>query len=136
MDEGLLEDKVEQQRSEPGIRDAEGLARAIRRLAIEAHEILNRPDARIGELIKVRRQFQELLRAARGLSSQPTELDRWFRSAHRTIQARLRSVLGASRRRLASRDAAPMRRRGPRNEPEVVKMAVAAEFRDRLGWRG
>ena len=102
MDEGVLVVRADQQRSEPGIRDAEGLARAIRRLAIEAHEILNRPDARIEELIKVRRQFQELLRETRGLSSQPTELDRWLRSAHRAIEAKLLSNLGAARRLLAS----------------------------------
>jgi hypothetical protein len=102
LNEGILVVRADQPRSEPGIRDAEGLVRAIRRRAIEAHAILNCPDARIGELIQVRRQFQELLCEARGLSAQPTELDRWLRSAHGAIETMLRSRLGADRGLLAS----------------------------------
>jgi hypothetical protein len=44
-----------------GVRDAEVLARVIRRRAMEAHEIVNCPNARVGELIKVHRHFEELL---------------------------------------------------------------------------
>jgi hypothetical protein len=102
LNEGVVVVRADQPRSEPGIRDAEGLARAIRRVAIEAHKILNCPDARIGELIQVRRQFQELRGEACGLSAQPTELDRWLRSAHSTIETKLRSGLGVARGLLAS----------------------------------
>ena len=97
MDEAVGVVRADQPRSEAGIRDAEGLARAIRRRAIQAHAILSGPDARIDELIEARRQFQELLREARGLSAQPTELDRWLRSAHRAIEAKLRPDLGVAR---------------------------------------
>ena len=102
LNERVVVVSADQPRSEPGICDAEGLARAILRRAIQAHEILDNSDARIGELIQVRRQFQELLREARGLSSQPTELGRWLQSAHRAIEAKLRSGLGAARRQGAS----------------------------------
>ena len=44
MDEGVLVVRGDQPRSESGIRDAEELARAIRRRAIEAHEIVNCPN--------------------------------------------------------------------------------------------
>ena len=57
MDEAVGVVRADQPRSEAGIRDAEGLARAIRRRAIQAHAILNCPDARIDELIQVRRHF-------------------------------------------------------------------------------
>jgi hypothetical protein len=50
LDEGVLVVRGDQPRSAYGIRDAQGFARAIRRRAMEAHEIVNRPDARVGEL--------------------------------------------------------------------------------------
>jgi hypothetical protein len=99
MDEAVGVVRAAQPRAEAGICDAGGLARAIRQRAIQAHAILSGPDARIDELIEARRQFQELLREARGLSAQPTELDRWLRSAHRAIEAELRTSLGAARGR-------------------------------------
>jgi hypothetical protein len=70
LNEGVVVVRADPQRSQPGIRDTEALDGAI-----QAHEILNCPDAWLGVLIQVRRQFRELLCEARGLSSQPTELD-------------------------------------------------------------
>jgi hypothetical protein len=94
LHEGILVVGEDQPRSASGIRNAEGLARAIRRRAMEAHEIVNCPNARVGDLIKVRRHFEELIREARGLSTQPTELENWLRNAHLSIETKLRSCLG------------------------------------------
>jgi hypothetical protein len=102
LDEGVLVVRAGQPRSLSGIRDAEGLARSIRQRAIEAHKIVNCPNAQIGELITIRRQFAELLQEARGLSSQPTDLENWLRNAHFAIETRLRFALWPARGLLAS----------------------------------
>jgi hypothetical protein len=91
MDEGILRVGADETRSEPGTLDVGQFARSIRRLASEVHEILNRPDATTGELTELRRRFKELLRVARG--SGLTEIERWLRSANRTLDARLLSGL-------------------------------------------
>ena len=91
MDEGVSVVNADKRRSEPVSLDAEELVRAIRGLAVEAHEILNRPDATIGELIERRRRSKELLRVARG--SHLTEIERWLRSVHRVLDAKLLSAL-------------------------------------------
>ena len=91
MDEGVLGVDADTRRSEPATLDAEELTGAIRRLAVDAHEILNRRDAATGELTELRRRSQELLRVARG--SQLTEIERWLWSAHRQLDARLLSGL-------------------------------------------
>ena len=93
LDEGVLVVSGDASRSEFGIVDAEELAWEIRRRAIQAHAIVNGPDAQFGELLKVQRQFDELLRAARSLSSRPTELECWLRNAILTIAVKLRSCL-------------------------------------------
>jgi hypothetical protein len=102
LSEGALIDRADQSRASSGIRDAAELAREIRRRAIEAHKVVNSPNAGIGELIKIRRQFEELLRVARGLSSQPTVLENWLRNAHLAIETKLRSGVGPYRGLLAS----------------------------------
>jgi hypothetical protein len=92
MDEGVSIRGVQKSGLLPGrILDAEEFARAIRGLAIEARETLNRPDATVGELIELRRRFRELIRVPRG--SRLTEIDRWLRSAYRRLDARLLSDL-------------------------------------------
>ena len=91
MDEGVSMRKAEKSGTVPGILDAEELARAIRRLAIDAHQTLNQPDATASELIELRRRFRELIRAPRG--SRLTEIDRWLRSANRRLDLRLMSDL-------------------------------------------
>ena len=91
MDQDISIGSADGRRSEPDTVDAKELARQIRRLAVEAHEILNRPDTTTGELTKLRRRFRELLRAARG--SQLTAIERWLWSAHRAVDARLLSGL-------------------------------------------
>jgi hypothetical protein len=87
MDEGPTVVGADHGRSESGILDAGQFARAIRRLAIETHEILNRPDAATGELNGLRWRLELLLRVARG--SRLTEIERWLRSARRALDARL-----------------------------------------------
>jgi hypothetical protein len=67
--------------------DAKELAREIRRLAVDVHEILNRPDATAGELTALRRRFKELLRVAQG--SRQSWIERWLRSADRRLDAKL-----------------------------------------------
>jgi hypothetical protein len=69
---------------------------------MEAHEIMNCATARIGELITVRRHFEELLREARGVSSQPTELKNRLRNAHLSIETMLCFCLGPALGLLAS----------------------------------
>jgi hypothetical protein len=63
--------------------DAEQFARAIRRLAVDAHRALHRPDASDGELLALRRWSEILLRAAR--VSRQAEIHRWLRSIHRAL---------------------------------------------------
>ena len=94
MDEGVSIRGVPKSGWVPGkILDAEEFARAIRCLAIDARQTLNRPDATAGELIELRRRFRELMRVPRG--SRLTEIDRWLRSAYRRLDARLISDLRA-----------------------------------------
>ena len=61
----------------------------MRQLAVDAHEILNRPDATTGELVRMRRRSWELLHGAR--ASQLSEIERWLRSAVRMLDAKLLS---------------------------------------------
>jgi hypothetical protein len=91
MDQEVSRVGSDRRRSEPGALDAKELAQEIRRLAVDAHEILNRPNTTIGELAELRRRFKELLRAAR--ASQLTEIERWLWSAHRALDAKLLSGL-------------------------------------------
>ena len=95
--EGISEVGADNRRWEPVSLDAEELARAIRGLAVEAHELLNRREATTGELIALRRRAWELLRGVRG--SQTAELERWLRSVHRTLGAKLLSRRGGGPRR-------------------------------------
>jgi hypothetical protein len=82
-DDGVSTAGAEEGIRGPGIIDAERFARAIRRLAVDAHRALKRPDAPDGELMELRRRFEVLLRAARG--SQQAEIHHWLRSAHRKL---------------------------------------------------
>ena len=91
MDDVGLGVGADERRSGPGSLDVERFARALRRVATHAHEILNRPDATTDELVGLRRRLKGLLRAARG--SRLTEIDRWLRSADRRLDARLLSGL-------------------------------------------
>ena len=93
MDEGATVVGADHGRSDPGPLDVGQFARAIRRLAIETHEILNRLDATTGELVRMRRRSWELLHGAR--ASQLSEIERWLRSAVRTLDAKLFSRLVA-----------------------------------------
>jgi hypothetical protein len=94
MDQDVSRVGADEWRSESGILDAGRFARSLRRLAIETHEILNRPDAATGELTGLRWRFEQLLRVARG--SRLTEIERWLRSARRALDARLLSRLVVS----------------------------------------
>jgi hypothetical protein len=63
--------------------DAGQFARAIRRLAVDAHRALQRPGASDGELRELQRRSEVLLRAAR--VSRKAAIRRWLRSAHRAL---------------------------------------------------
>jgi LmbE family N-acetylglucosaminyl deacetylase len=89
MDVGVSSVGANQKRPVPGPLAAAELAQAIRHLAVEAGRILNHPDATTGELMQIRRRVRQLLRAARGRASQPTEIDRWLRCVVDAIDAKL-----------------------------------------------
>jgi hypothetical protein len=91
MDEGVLGGDADRRRWEPANLDAEELAREIRRLAIDAHRTLNRPEARSGELVELRHRLRGLLRVVQG--SRLTAIELWLWSAHRAVDARLLSGL-------------------------------------------
>ena len=97
MDEGVLGVDADTRRSEPASLDAEDLAREIRRLAVEAHWSLSRPEARTGELVELRRRLRVLLRVVG--CSRPTAIERWLRSADRALDAQLVSGLVVERER-------------------------------------
>jgi hypothetical protein len=82
-DEGVSTSSPEEGAESPVDMDAEQFAWAIRRLAVDAHGALQRPDAPDGELLELRRRSEVLLRAARG--SRQAEIRRWLRSAHRAL---------------------------------------------------
>jgi hypothetical protein len=63
--------------------DAGQFAGELRRLAVDAHRALPRPDASGGELLELRRRTEVLLRAARG--SGQAEIRRWLRSVQRAL---------------------------------------------------
>jgi hypothetical protein len=87
MDQGAWGVGADTRRQEPDRLDAAEWAGALRRLAVDAHEILNRPDATTDELVEIRRRLKGLLRASRG--SRLSEIDRWLRSADSRLDARL-----------------------------------------------
>jgi hypothetical protein len=68
--------------------DAGQFAGAMRRLAVDAHRALRRPDASDDELLELRRRSEVLLRAARG--ARQAEIRRWLRSAHRALDEAMR----------------------------------------------
>jgi hypothetical protein len=89
-DEGVATSGAEEGAGSPAGMDAEQFAWAIRRLAVDAHRALQRPDATDGELLALRRRSEVLLRAARG--SRQAEIRRWLRSAHRALGEARRPV--------------------------------------------
>jgi hypothetical protein len=96
MDQGFSVVGADRRRSEPDTLDAKELAREMRQLAVDAHEILNRPAATAGELVRMRRRSWELLHGAR--ASQLSEIERWLRSAVRKLDAKLLSDPWPSRK--------------------------------------
>jgi hypothetical protein len=89
-DEGVSTSVAEEDAGSPEGMDAEQFAWAIRRLAVDAHEALQRPDASDGELLELRRRSEVLLRAARG--ARQAEIRRWLRSAQRALEEARRPV--------------------------------------------
>ena len=97
MDEGVLGVDEDTKRRQPAHLDEEELAAGIRRPAADAHRTLSRPEATTGELVELRRRLRGLLCAARGWHL--TEIERWLRSAERTLDAQLVSGLVVERER-------------------------------------
>jgi hypothetical protein len=89
-DEGVSTPVAGEGAGGPGSVDAGQLARAIRRLAVDAHRALRRPDASDGELLALRRRTEVLLRAARG--SRQGEIRRWLRCARRALDEATRPL--------------------------------------------
>ena len=89
-DEGVSTSVAEEDAGSPEGMDAEQFAWAIRRLAVDAHRALQRPDALDGELLELRSRSEVLLRAARGLRQ--AEIRRWLRSAQRALDEARRPV--------------------------------------------
>jgi hypothetical protein len=65
--------------------DAAQFARAIRRLAVDAHRALRRPDASDDKLLELRGRSEVLLRAAGG--ARQGAIRCWLQSAQRTLDA-------------------------------------------------
>jgi hypothetical protein len=82
-DKGISTSDAEEGAGSPEGMDAEQFACAIRRLAVDAHGALHRPDALKGELLELRRRSEVLLRAARG--ARQGEIRRWIRSVQRAL---------------------------------------------------
>jgi hypothetical protein len=89
-DEGVSTSGVEEGAGSPGGMDAGQFARALRRLAVDAHRALRCPDASDGELLELRWRSEVLLRAAPG--ARQAEIRRWLRSAHRALNETRRPV--------------------------------------------
>lgn len=71
--------------------DADDLARTVRQLAIDLHQILKRQDPTIGEIVRLRRRVGELHWHLGDL--QETEIDRWLRSVDQRLETKLLAVL-------------------------------------------
>jgi len=62
-------------------------ARSVRQLAIDTHHFLSRSDRTMGEFIRQRRRFSELL--GENQDWQHTDIERWLCNARQTLEARV-----------------------------------------------
>jgi hypothetical protein len=87
MSRGVLE--VHEGRVRPGGFDPDEFARRVRRLAHDAHEVLGRPDSRLGELIRLHGGVFHLLQGAPGAPA--TGISAWLLAVRQRIGARLQA---------------------------------------------
>jgi hypothetical protein len=87
MSNGLHE--ADESRGHPGGFDAESFARGVRRLALDARDILGRPDSTLDELIGLQGRAWHLLREAPRAGS--IEVCRWLLAVRQVIGSRLQS---------------------------------------------
>jgi hypothetical protein len=80
---------ADENRTHPGGLDAESFARGIRRLALDAHRILSRPDSALDELFGLHWHAWHLLREAAGVGS--SEVCLWLLAVRQEIGAQLQS---------------------------------------------
>jgi hypothetical protein len=87
MCNGLYE--ADEIRGHPGGFDAESFARGVRRLALDAHAVLRRPDSTLDELFGLHWHAWHLLREAPHVGS--SEVCCWLLAVRQEIGAKLQS---------------------------------------------
>jgi hypothetical protein len=85
MSRGVLE--VHDSRVRPGGFDPDEFARSVRRLALDAHHVLSRPDSRLGELIRLHGRVFHLLQGAPG--TRTTGILPWLLAVRELVGTRL-----------------------------------------------
>jgi hypothetical protein len=84
---GVLE--ADDGRVRPGGWDTDEFARTVRRFALDARDVLGRPDSRLGELIRLHGRVFRLLQEVPG--PRATGILRWLLAVRQRIGARLQS---------------------------------------------
>jgi hypothetical protein len=87
MSRGVLE--ADESRVQSGGFDPDEFARSIRRLALDAREVLGRPDSPLGELIRLHGRVFRLLQEVPG--PRATGILRWLLAVRQRIGAKLQS---------------------------------------------
>jgi hypothetical protein len=84
---GVLE--ADDGRVRPGGWDTDEFARTVRRFALDARDVLGRPDSRLGELIRLHRRVFHLLQGTPG--ARTTGILPWLLAVRERIGARLQA---------------------------------------------
>ncbi len=87
MSGGVFE--VDEGRVQPGGWDTDEFARSVRRFALDARDVLGRPDSTLGELIGLRGRVFRLLQEVPG--TRATGIAPWLLAVRQRIGARLAS---------------------------------------------
>ncbi len=87
MSRGVLE--ADESRVQPGDTDTDEFARSVRRFALDAREVLGRPDCTLGELIGLHGRVYRLLQELPG--TRATGIGPWLLAVRQRIGARLES---------------------------------------------
>jgi hypothetical protein len=85
MSRGVLES--DESRVQPGDLDTDEFARSVRRFALEARDVLGRPNSTLGELIGLRGCVLRLLQQAAGMRS--PGIVPWLLAVQQRIDVRL-----------------------------------------------
>jgi hypothetical protein len=81
--------EVDRSRAQPGGFDQDEFARSVRRFALDAREVLGRPDSPLGELIGLHRRVWHLLQEVPAAPA--TGLRRWLLAVRQRIGAKLQA---------------------------------------------